>query len=74
MKTTSNKQLEKLEFVAFCIEQYKMTTNRGGSDVEQMFQQKGVIAFLLEHYEILHTQGEQAIMTEINEYLKHRQS
>ena len=68
---TDNKQLTKLEFVSFCIEQYKMVTRSTGRDVEQMFQQKGVIEFLLKHYEVLHTQGEQAILNEIDEYLKH---
>lgn len=65
------KQLAKLEFVSFCIEQYKAATNNVGRDIEQMFRQRGVIAFLLEHYEALHTQGEQAILNEIDEYLKH---
>ena len=55
----------------FCIEQYRMETNCGGYDVEQMFQQKEVVSFLLEHYEVLHTQGEQIILNEIDEYLKH---
>lgn len=71
LNMTDDKQLAKLEFVSFCIEQYKIATNRGGYDVEQMFQQKGVISFLLEHYEVLHTQGEQIILNEIDEYLKH---
>lgn len=70
-KMTDNKQLSKIEFVSFCIEQYKITASRSGGDIEQMFRQRGVIAFLLEHYEALHTQGEQAIMNEIDEYLKH---
>ena len=69
-----DKQFAKLEFVSFCIEQYKVATNRRGWDVEQMFQQKGIIAFLLEHYEVLHTQGAQAILNEIDEYLKHHQA
>ena len=68
---TDNKQLARLEFVSFCIEQYKIATNSGGYDVEQMFQQKGVISFLFEHYEVLHTQGEQTILNEIDEYLKY---
>ena len=68
---TGNKQLAKLEFVAFCIEQYKMATKQTGYEVEQLFQQRGVIDFLIDNYEILHTQGEQTIMNEIDEYLKH---
>ena len=64
-----NKQYEKLEFVAFCIEQYKNSTHRKGSEVEQLFQQHHVIQFLIEHYEILHTQSAQSIQEEITEYL-----
>lgn len=70
---SDNKQLAKLEFVAFCIEQYKKTVNMSGCEVEQMFSYQGVITFLIDNYEILHTQGEQAIMNEIEGYLKHHQ-
>lgn len=65
------KQLSKLEFVAFCIEQYKKMANKGGSQVERMFRQLGVIDFLLDHYDVLHTQGESAIMNEIEEFIKY---
>lgn len=63
------KQLAKLEFVAFCIEQYKMATKQTGCEVEQMFSQQGVIKFLIDHYEVLHTQSAQFIQEEIGEYL-----
>jgi len=71
---TDNKQLAKLEFVAFCIEQYKIATKQTGCEVEQLFRQRGVTDFLIDNYEVLHTQGEQAIMNEIEGYLKHHQS
>lgn len=64
------KQIAKLEFVSFCIEQYKKTTNKSGKEVEQLFEKRGVISFLFEHYEILHTQSAQSIQIEIEEYLK----
>jgi hypothetical protein len=64
------KQIAKLEFVSFCIEQYKKTTNKSGKEVEQLFEKHGVISFLFEHYEILHTQSAQSIQIEIEEYLK----
>ena len=70
---TDNKQLAKLEFVAFCIEQYKMATKQTGCEVEHLFRQRGVTDFLFDNYEVLHTQGEQAIMNEIEGYLKHHQ-
>lgn len=71
---TYNNQLAKLEFVSFCIEQYKTLVGKKGSEVEQLFRERDVIGFLLEHYEALHTQGEQAIVNDIQEYLKHHQS
>lgn len=67
------KQLAKLEFVAFSIEQYKMATKQTGSEVEQMFSQQGVIKFLIDHYEVLHTQSAQFIQEEIGEYLNNHQ-
>ena len=42
---TDNKQLAKLEFVAFCIEQYKMATKQTGCEVEQLFRQRGLLIF-----------------------------
>lgn len=67
------KQLAKLEFVAFCIEQYKMATKQTGCEVEQLFSQQGVIKFLIDHYEVLHTQSAQFIQEEIGEYLNNHQ-
>ena len=70
---TGNKQLAKLEFVAFCIEQYKKTVNMSGCEVEQMFSYQGVITFLIDNYEVLHTQSAQFIQEEIVEYLNNHQ-
>ena len=44
------KQQSKIEFVSFCIEQYKKANKLGGAETEQMFLQRGVIDFLLGHY------------------------
>lgn len=60
----------KIEFVAFCIEQYKHTTQRGGSDIFNLFEEHGVISFLIDNYEILHTQSAQSIQYEIEQYIK----
>ena len=66
----NSRQLAKLEFVAFCIEQYKMANHQTGNEVEQMFKRHKVIDFLTTHYEILHTQSAQCIQEEIVAYLK----
>ena len=62
--------LQKLEFVSFCIEEYKKTINKNGHEVEQMFERRGVLKFLFDCYEALHTQGTMAIIDDINEFLK----
>ena len=59
----------RLEFVAFCIEQYKHKTHQNGLDIQRLFEERGVISFLVEHYEILHTQSAESIYYEIVEYL-----
>lgn len=70
---TDPKQLAKLEFVSFCIEQYKKAADMGGCEVGQLFNQRGVITFLLDNYEALHTQSAQFIQEEIAEYLNNHQ-
>ena len=65
-----SKILLKMEFVSFCIEQYKMLSSQSGCTVEQMFEQNGVSQFLIDHYEVLHTQSAQYIIDEINLFLK----
>lgn len=49
---TDPKQLAKLEFVAFCIEQYKKAANMGGCEVEQLFSQRGVTSSLFDNYQV----------------------
>ena len=49
---TDPKQLAKLEFAAFCIEQYKKATKMGGCEVEQLFSQRGVTSSLFYNYQV----------------------
>ena len=49
---TDQKQLVKLEFVSFCIEQYKKAANMGGCEVEQLFSQRGVTSSLFDNYQV----------------------
>lgn len=64
-------QVEKqLEFVSFCIEQYKAVKGLPGEVVADLFNQAGLIDFLLINYDILHTQSKQYLMEEIELFLK----
>ncbi|MGL5085884.1 MAG: DUF3791 domain-containing protein [Clostridium sp.] len=61
-----------IEFVSFCIENYKIKHNMKGRDTANLFNISGVIDFLTDGYELLHTQGKDYIIDEIEEYLKVR--
>lgn len=66
---------KKAEFVAFCIETYKMKHGGiSGAKVAEYFDDSGTIDFLFEHYDVLHTLGREQILYEIEEFLKHRGS
>ena len=58
-----------LYFVSFCIEQYKHEMNMSGSEVMELFDQRGLLDYLVEHYEVLHTQGHSWLIEEMKEYL-----
>ena len=57
-------------FLSFCIEQYKRHITASGSDVMKLFVQYGVDIYLINNFEILHTQSSQWLMEEIDEYIK----
>lgn len=63
------KDLDITYFVSFCIEQYKMHTSQSGSEVMQLFKHYGVDTYLMENFEVLHTQSRQWLIEEIEEFI-----
>ena len=61
-----------LYFVSFCIEQYKMHKGLSGSETIMLFDKNGVIEFLSNHFDVLHTQSAQWLMQEIDDYIKNK--
>ena len=59
-------------FVAFCIEQYKHAHNISGREAMRMLNSYGVLDYLVEHFEILHTQSKQWIWEDIEEFIRIR--
>ena len=59
-------------FVSFCIEQYKAAKYLSGSKTAALLSEYGVLEYLAEHWEILHTQGRQWIIEDIDEFIKAR--
>ena len=59
-------------FLAFCIEQYKKRHNMNGEQAMLVFDKYGVMEYLEECYEPLHTQSAQWIMEDIDEFIDNR--
>lgn len=71
MKNKCNQEMI-IEFISFCIENFKVKHKMKGKDVANLFNESGVIDFLMEAYDALHTQGKDYIISDIEYYLKKR--
>lgn len=61
-----------LEFVLFCVEMYAQKHAVSGRLVMDKFSDYGVVDFLREGYDVLHTQGREYILSEIDVFLSNR--
>jgi hypothetical protein len=61
-----------LEFIVFCIEEYKNAKNLQGEEVYRLFNEKGVLNFLNENFSLLHTFGKEYVLDTIDEFIKTR--
>lgn len=66
-------QSEQIYFLSFCIEQYKHIKNKDGSSVKDLFDKFGVSDYLIQNYEVLHTQGKQWLLDDIETFIKNRE-
>ena len=67
-----NTNLDKAYFISFCIEQYKNEKGISGSEAMALLSEYGVLEYLSEHWEILHTQSRQWIIEDIDEFIRTR--
>ena len=61
-------------FVSFCIEQYKNEKGLSGEDAMRELSRYGVLDYLEEFYEPLHTQSRQWILEDIDNFIKIRKA
>ncbi len=59
-------------FVSFCIEQYKNAKGMTGEEAMNTLDKYGVLEYLEENFEILHTQSHQWILEDIDEFINIR--
>ena len=61
-------------FVSFCIEQYKNAKGLTGAEAANVLDHYGVLEYLIEHYDTLHTQSHQWILEDIDEFIHIREN
>lgn len=61
-------------FLSFCIEEYKKHLHTSGSEAMQRMKNAGVMSYLTNHYEVLHTQSVQWLMEDIDEFIRLHQN
>ena len=72
-RTTMSKEEKDIAlFVAFCIEEYGAAKGMSGEQVLDLFSKYGLVDYLSEFYDVLHTQGRQWLIGEIDEYIEIR--
>lgn len=72
-RTTMSKEEKDIAlFVAFCIEEYGAAKGMSGEQVLDLFSKYGLVGYLSEFYDVLHTQGRQWLIEEIDEYIEIR--
>ena len=69
LRTIENERARN-KFLIFCIEMYKNACHLSGTEVAEMFVDKGVDKYLYENYDVLHTQGANYLIQDIEEYIK----
>ena len=60
------------DFVVFCMEIYKAEKNISGKEVYELFEKYGVLKYLQDGYDMLHTQGNSWLISDIDKFLEVR--
>ena len=60
------------QFQLFCLESYRSNNNISGIMALKEFREFKVFDYLAAGYDVLHTQSENYILSDINDYLKRR--
>ena len=68
----NKKNLDIAYFLSFCIEQYKEAKQLHGAEVAEIFSRYGVLEYLEQHFEALHSQSHQWILEDIDEFINLR--
>ena len=68
-----NKNLKDITyFISFCIEQYMIEKGINEDEVISIFSEYGVLDYLKDYFDVLHTQGRQWLVADIEEFINTR--
>lgn len=56
-------------FLAFCVEIYKNAHSLSGNEASTLLSESGVLDYLEENYDVIHTQSHHWILADIEEFL-----
>ena len=71
---TRNEQQDKAVFLSFCIEQYAKAKGMATDEVVDLLERYGIAEHFCEFYEVLHAQGGQWLVEEIDEMIDRRKN
>ncbi|MDR1731622.1 MAG: DUF3791 domain-containing protein [Synergistaceae bacterium] len=64
--------MSEIDFMAYCIEEYKAAKHLNGRDVMDLFGKYDVLRYIDDHYGALHTTGSAYIVEDINRFIDAR--
>ena len=64
---------ERIDYIVYCLEEYKSAKKMSGKEVIELFNHYGVIDSIPKYYESLHTTGSQYNVNDIQQYISNRQ-
>ena len=67
-----NEQQAKAIFTSFCIEQYAKAKNLPVEEVVELFERYGLAEHFCEFYDVLHTQGHEWLVEEVDKMIDSR--
>ena len=65
---------ERMEFMAYCIEEYKAAEHLSGKTVIDLFDKYGVLGYIADYFDALHTTGGEYIIKDINGFIDNRKA
>lgn len=63
---------EVFEFYTYCLENYALQKRIGGMRAWLLFKETGADAYVMDHYDLLHTQGVEYVLDDIQRFINRR--